>query len=650
MDNSNLATIISTLQTILATTPLLDRDGDHDRDRRDLRVLPVGGIPDLETLEVQSRAQAHAIRTAAITTTTRQSNNETDIRNGNDTKFDSRLRTEFDPLTQLATHLSTDIIPFLNLSSLSPNYYGFVTGGATPAALLGDFLASVFDQSVQVHLPQETIATTLEVVALNQLVRLFRLPEEEWGIGGRRRSETEPDTKSKTKTEAEAETDQQRGFTTTPSTTTTTTRRNLGGGGTFTTGATASNVLGLALGREYVLRRAVELKGALPDDPAVETNYSCGEHGIAELMTQAGVRKIQVLTTLPHSSIAKAASIVGIGRKNVVSINNPKDPLQIDLELLESEARKIRDESGAGAVLSILVVSAGEVNTGRFATDSRETMVRVRRICDEYGVWVHVDGAFGLFGRVLKGDEGEAEAEAAGAAATATTTAAAVDDNSDAADKIGYSDIIRGVDGLELADSITSDCHKLLNVPYDCGVFFTRHKTLSEAVFGNGNAAYLTSMASASSDQIQSPLNIGIENSRRFRALPVYCTLMAYGVEGYRDILKRQIGLARRVTRWLLQDERFEVLPTSGEGENDTAGREKELLRKTFMVVLFRVRDRNKNKDFVKNVNKTGKIYLTGTVWEGEPAARIAVSNWQVDVEKDTKKIVDTFDQVLKQI
>ncbi|KAJ4513727.1 hypothetical protein HRR83_005126 [Exophiala dermatitidis] len=649
MDNTSLATIISTLQTILATTPLLDRDGDHDRDRRDLRVLPVGGIPDLETFEAQSRAQAQAIRTAAITATTRQSNNETDIRNGNDTKFDSRLRTEFDPLTHLATHLSTDIIPFLNLSSLSPNYYGFVTGGATPAALLGEFLASVFDQSLQVHLPQETIATTLEVVALNQLVRLFRLPEEEWGVGGRRRSKTEPDTESKTRTETETGQQQRRGSVSGSGSTTTTTAARIkpgGGGGTFTTGATASNVLGLALGREYVLRRAVEQKGALPDDPAVETNYSCGEHGIAELMTQAGVRKIQVLTTLPHSSIAKAASIVGIGRKNVVSINNPKDPLQIDLELLESEARKIRDESGAGAVLSILVVSAGEVNTGRFATDSRETMVRVRRICDEYGVWVHVDGAFGLFGRVLKPDEGEGEGEAEGAAAT--TTAAVVDDNSDDVDKIGYSDIIRGVDGLELADSITSDCHKLLNVPYDCGVFFTRHKTLNEAVFGNGNAAYLTSMASASSDQIQSPLNIGIENSRRFRALPVYCTLMAYGVEGYRDMLKRQIGLARRVTRWLLQDERFEVLPTSGEGENDTAGREKELLRKTFMVVLFRVRDRNKNKDFVKNVNKTGKIYLTGTVWEGESAARIAVSNWQVDVEKDTKKIVDTFDQVLK--
>ncbi|KAL2402352.1 hypothetical protein ABEF95_002317 [Exophiala dermatitidis] len=641
MDNTNLATIISTLQTILATTPLLDRDGDHDR--RDLRVLPAGGIPDLETLEVQSRAQAQAIRTTTTTTTTTttgQSNSETDIRNGNDTKFDSRLRTEFDPLTQLATHLSTNIIPFLNLSSLSPNYYGFVTGGATPAALLGDFLVSVFDQSVQVHLPQETIATTLEVVALNQLVRLFRLPEEEWGIGGRRRSKTEPDTKSKTRTETETGQQQRRGSgsgsgSTTTTTTTAARIKSGGGGGTFTTGATASNVLGLALGREYVLRKAVEQKGALPDDTAAETNYSCGEYGIAELMVQAGVRKIQILTTLPHSSIAKAASIVGIGRKNVVSINNPKDPLQIDLELLESEARKSqsRDNDGAGAVLSILVVSAGEVNTGHFATDSWETMVRLRKICDDYGVWVHVDGAFGLFGRVLHNDNDNKGSN---------------NRHEDDTDKIGYHDIIRGVDGLELADSITSDCHNLLNVPYDCGVFFTRHKTLSEAVFGNGNAAYLTSMASASSDQIQSPLNIGIENSRRFRALPVYCTLMAYGAEGYRDMLKRQIGLARRVTKWLLRDERFEVLPT---GENDMAGRkekENEILRKTFVVVLFRVRDRNKNKDFVKNVNKTGNIYLTGTVWEGEPAARIAVSNWQVDVEKDTKKIVDTFDQVLK--
>lgn len=549
--SNSLAQILSVLQRILSTTEL-------DQDRRSLPILPQHPPPTLDDLQKGLARQE---------TTSGQGS-----KSASASISDSNL--PLDTLSRLATHLIHDILPYLNLGSLSPNYYGFVTGGATPAALLGDLVASVYDQNVQVHLPHETVATTLEVAALNKLVELFRLPEAEWAIG----------------------------------------RPGSHGGGIFTTGATASNVLGLALGREYVLRRALERKEReLPQD-GTSHRFSCGDYGIAELMVQAGARKIQVLSTLSHSSMAKAASVVGIGRKNVVSIlaatdsnnnnSNATDPLRIDLDRLETEARKTND-----GVLSILTLSAGEVNTGRFATDSLDTMARVRSICDQYGVWIHVDGAFGLFARLFDQDDVE------------------------------YRELTAGVQGLDLADSITADCHKLLNVPYDCGVFFTKHRDLSEAVFANGNAAYLTSAAGTDGDNIQSPLNIGIENSRRFRALPVYCTLAAYGREGYLDMLKRQVGLARRVTRWLLQDDRFDVLP-GGAADDD-------ILAKTFIVVLFRVRNEKKRVDFVKRVNATGRIYLSGTVWEDNPAARIAVSNWQVDVEKDAKIIEDVFDQVV---
>ncbi|KIW49769.1 hypothetical protein PV05_11418 [Exophiala xenobiotica] len=463
-----------------------------------------------------------------------------------------------DSIAQLASHLRAAILPYLNLASLSPNYYGFVTGGATPAALLGDFLASIYDQNVHVHLPNETISTTLEVVTLNLLTQFFRLPKD-WSLG--------------------------------PSSS---------GGGVFTTGATASNILGLALGREYVLRQALLRKG-IPGS----ADASCGEYGLAELLLRVGASKIQVLSTLPHSSIAKAASVLGIGRRNVVSIatahsssDGDDDSLRIDLERLRTEAQRTD-------VLNILAVSVGEVNTGRFATDSLDAMRQLREICDEYGLWMHVDGAFGLFGRVLPVEDAD------------------------------FEELVNGVEGLELADSITGDCHKLLNVPYDCGVFFTRHKNLSEDVFGNPGAAYLKA---AAGDGIQSPLNIGLENSRRFRALPVYCTLMAYGRDGYVEMLKRQIGLARRVTQWLMRDGRFEVLPRGGG--------QKEILAKTYIVVLFRLRNDEKNRDFVRKVNATGRIYMSGTVWEGKPAGRIAVSNWQADVERDGHLIESVLDEV----
>jgi glutamate/tyrosine decarboxylase-like PLP-dependent enzyme len=446
----------------------------------------------------------------------------------------------------LLTHLSTTILPHLSLSSLSPSYYGFVTGGTTPAAFAADLLVSVYDQNTAVHLPAESIATTIDVAALNMLLDLFWLPRTAWG-----------------------------------------------GAGTFTTGATASNILGLALGREWVLNRS--------------SGMSVGEDGLAACMHAADVPYVKVLSTMPHSSIAKAASIVGLGRGSVVSIADEGDPMGINMGKLEEEVK--RDE-GRGRF--ILCISAGDVNMGRFATGGLAQMRRLREICDREGVWMHVDGAFGLFGRVLMEREGEWSEE--------------------------YDEVVKRCQGLELADSLTGDGHKLLNVPYDCGFFFTRHQGLSEKVFQNGNAAYLSTGA-GSVDGITSSMNIGIENSQRFRSLPVYATLTQYGRGGYQDMLKRQIGVARKVAAWIFDHPGFELLPAG-------AGKE-EMLAKTFIIVLFRTKDRSKDEGLVMNINAQGQIYVTGTRWDDRPAARIAVSNWQVDVERDSKRIFEVLDHVV---
>ena len=81
---------------------------------------------------------------------------------------------------------------------------------------------------------------------------------------------------------------------------------------------------------------------------------------------------------------------------------------------------------------SIVAVSCAEVNRGLFATNGDE-MRQIRQLCDLHGAWLHVDAAFGLLGRVLP-------------------------------KKKEYQVIVDGVDGLELADSIAGDAHKLLNV------------------------------------------------------------------------------------------------------------------------------------------------------------------------------------------
>lgn len=268
-------------------------------------------------------------------------------------------------------HIQDDLVPGLNHASESSTYYGFVTGGATPAASFADNIVTQTDQNVQVHLPAETVCTVVEDRALTMICQFLDLPPDDWSHR------------------------------------------------TFTTGATASNILGLACGREYVIQRAARKRG-------IQT--SVAEDGIYGAMRKAELKDIQILTTVPHSSLRKAAAILGLGRASVVEVGLAAEKHRFDLQALEL---RLSDSCTA----SIIVVSCAEVNTGLFASDSA-TMRQIRQLCTKYGAWLHVDAAFGLLARVLPQTQ-------------------------------EYNLINEGVAGLELADSITGDAHKLLNVVCD---------------------------------------------------------------------------------------------------------------------------------------------------------------------------------------
>ncbi|KAJ5387847.1 Pyridoxal phosphate-dependent transferase major region subdomain 2 [Penicillium cosmopolitanum] len=446
-------------------------------------------------------------------------------------------------LDSVQRHILEEIVPAFNGGSISPNYYGFITGGVTPAALFADNVVSAYDQNVQVHLPNHSIVTDVEFNTLGMLADLFRLERSTWQNG------------------------------------------------TFTTGATASNILGLACGREFVLQKAAQRNGSQVT--------SVGENGLLEVLQAAGLSGIQVLSTMPHSSLVKAAGVLGIGRANVRNVCSADNVLHFDMDVLEKELAR-KDKA------TIVAISCGEVNTGRFATSGAEQMKEIRRLCDKYDAWIHVDGAFGIFCRGLE-------------------------------DTAEFATIKKGAEGIELADSITGDGHKLLNVPYDCGLFFCRHHNLAPQVFQNANAAYLSSGPSEG-PSIPSPLNIGLENSRRFRALPVYASLLSYGREGYSDMLQRQIGLARAVYGWIYDSPAYIALPE--------ATSKPELLDQTFMSVLFRAKNDNLNSELAKRINETSRMFVSGTSWQGAPACRIAISNWRVNVERDTALVTEVLNQV----
>jgi glutamate/tyrosine decarboxylase-like PLP-dependent enzyme len=141
-----------------------------------------------------------------------------------------------------AAHLLRDLPGGFNGPKTSSNYYGFVTGGVFPIAEVADNIVTAFDQNVQVHLPDQSISTIVEDRALSMLVELL-------GLG--------------------------KGWE----------------GKTFTTGATGANVLGLASGREAVVRSRL---------PISSESSGVGKLGILAACMKAGIKEIQVLTTMGH--------------------------------------------------------------------------------------------------------------------------------------------------------------------------------------------------------------------------------------------------------------------------------------------------------------------------------------------------------------
>lgn len=176
--------------------------------------------------------------------------------------------------------------------------------------------------------------------------------------------------------------------------------------------------------------------------------------------------------------------------------------------------------------------------------------------------------------------------------------------------------------------------HANTQQPYDCGFFLTRSSSILPATFQNPNAAYLASGPT----KIPSPLNNGLENSRRFRALPVYAALLAYGRSGYAEIFARQVRLARGISKFLQESEEYELLPNG----------EKEGFHGVHIIVIFRARDEKINEELVGRINGTRKMYVSGTKWDGKSASRIAISTWKVDVERDLKLISGILHELVR--
>ncbi|KAK8846732.1 hypothetical protein IAR55_005819 [Kwoniella newhampshirensis] len=463
-------------------------------------------------------------------------------------------------------YLLSSLLPGILQAQNGPRYFGFVIGGVTPAAQLADILAGSHDENVQVAGSEETISTAVEQRALEMILDLV-------GI-----------------------------------------ERSTFMGRTITTGATGSNVLGLACARDYLYAHS----------PHLPPNYSYAQDGPPSTPALPSP-PIIILSLHPHFSIAKAASLVGIGSSSSIIHQMPAlpdDELAFDLSALEARL-KAEKEVGRGV---IVVYGVGEVNTGAFGSG----LAQVADLCKQYAAWLHVDAAFGGFAGLMP-------------------------------------QLAHYTKDMDKADSLTLDGHKWLQVPYDCGLFYTRHVSFLTNIFQPPSAsapAYLavnkSTLTGPTADEdespfpegtvraqdVTSPLYVGIENSRRFRALPLIASLISLGKEGYREIITRNILFARRIATLISQSTEYELLnptpPSSfpvSEGQQDKKKIEIPIIPSN--IVLFRPTasspfspdDPTSSARLVMAINRTGKMYVSGTRWRGLGAVRIAVSNWRTGVE-----------------
>ena len=332
-------------------------------------------------------------------------------------------------------------------------------------------------------------------------------------------------------------------------------------GGVLVTGATMANFTALAAARRWWGQRHgkdVDRDGfgGLPAVPVFSSGYI-------------------------HVSATKALAMLGMGRDTVTRLARD-DAGRLDQGALESALRSL---AGAPA---IVVANAGEVNAGDF-----DPIEQMAELCERYGTWLHVDGAFGLF------------------AAVSPRTR-------------------RLVAGIERAQSVISDGHKWLNVPYDSGFAFVRDGALLAHTFAL-SAPYLPKPGEHALFGSSGP-----EASRRARGLAVWATLRAYGRAGYRAMVERHLDLAQRLAKTI-----------------DGAADMERVAEGPLNIGAFRYHPAGVDGSRLDALNARlgaailtdGRIYVGTTRYRGMTVFRPAIVNWRT-----TASDVDLIVEVVREL
>ena len=283
-----------------------------------------------------------------------------------------------------------------------------------------------------------------------------------------------------------------------------------------------------------------------------------------------GAPPVQVIVSEEsHYTISMALRLLGLGANRVHKIpTDSQGRMKAD-----ALATVLRAHQGP----CIVFAQAGNVNTGAF-----DPLTEIAELTKQRGAWLHVDGAFGLW----------------------------------AAASPAQAHLVRGI---ELADSIATDAHKWLNVPYDCGIVFCADELAHRSAMSLA-AAYIVATGTERDAHEFVP-----EESRRARAVPVYAALRSLGSQGLAEMVERHCRQARRFA---------DALRAAGH----------QVLNEVVLnQVLVSFGTPEQTRRTIAAIQEDGTCWCGGTVWQNQTGMRISVSNWSTtdaDVDQSIAAIL----------
>ncbi len=203
-----------------------------------------------------------------------------------------------------------------------------------------------------------------------------------------------------------------------------------------------------------------------------------------------------------HSSVERAARVIGL-RTDQIRIIATDNQFRLKLDALRDA---VEADVASGRHPFLVVANAGSTNTAAV-----DPLYQIHTLCRHHQIWMHVDGAYG------------------GAA-------------------IMCADGREALSGIELADSLTIDPHKWFHQPYEIGCLLVRDNRRLSGTFRN-QPVYLRDLA-GSAEEVNF-YDLGIQLTRRFRALKFYMSVKTYGLKAFRVAVENSIRLAEEFADYL---------------------------------------------------------------------------------------------------